>query len=93
MIDIDSLVKTAPEIQKIVAKNFKLRRKEHKITQITLAQKAGVSLPSLKRFEQTGEISFKNLLKISQTLGYEKEFLSLFSKPYYTNIEDMLRDS
>lgn len=91
MIDINSLIKTVPEIQIIIANNFKSRRREHKITQKDLSTKSGVPIPSIKRFEQKGEISLISLIKIATVLELETELLSLFTKPYYNNIEDMLK--
>lgn len=90
MIDIDSLVKTPIQIQKIISSNFKKRRKEHKMTQKELSSRSGVSFGSLKRFEQIGEISLINLIKLAQILDLEEELLKLFTNSYYENIEDML---
>lgn len=92
MIDIDSLVKTTSDIQMIISSHFKRRRKEHNLTQKEVSITSGVPISSIKRFEQVGEISLKSLIKLSQSLEYEKELLNLFTTPYYTNIEDMLHD-
>lgn len=51
------------ETAKDIAKREKIRRKEKKLTQAELSSRSGVSLASLKRFEQTGEISFKTIFK------------------------------
>jgi len=91
MIDLDNLVLTEPQIKEKIATNFKKRRKEHKISQKQLAIKSGVSFGSIKRFEQTGEISLSKLIKIALILDLEKDLLSLFNTPYFENIEDMLK--
>lgn len=39
------------------------------LKQATVATRAGVTLASLRRFEQTGEISFKHLTRILHALG------------------------
>lgn len=65
MIDIMTKVKTPKEINEQIASNVRERRKEAKLTQKQLSEKSGVSLGSLKRFENTGEISLKSLLRIS----------------------------
>jgi transcriptional regulator with XRE-family HTH domain len=44
-----------------------------------LAERSGVSLGSLKRFEQNGQISFENLLKLAQILGQLEAFEHLFA--------------
>ena len=91
MIDIDNLILTTPKIKARIAANFKKRRKEHKITQKQLANESGVSLGSIKRFEQLGEISLTNLIIIAQRLELEIELYNLFTTPHYENIEDMLK--
>ena len=56
------------------------RRKEKKLTQVELSRLAGVSLGSLKRFEQTGNISLNSLIKIAFVLDCQEDFDSLFAK-------------
>ena len=56
------------EIAKDIAKQEKNKRKKRKLTQAELSARSGVSLASLKRFEQTGEISFVSLVKIAMVL-------------------------
>lgn len=91
MIDLNNFFLTEPQIKEKIASNFKRRRKEHKISQKQLALLSDVSLGSIKRFEQTGDISLSSLIKISQILDLEKDLLNLFTTPYYTNIEDMIK--
>ncbi len=49
--------------------------------QATLAERSGMSLPSLRRFERTGLISLQNLLKLAFTLGRLSDFEQLFQLP------------
>ena len=49
--------KTWTEINNNIAQKIVRLRKRKKITQKQLAARSGVSLGSLKRFEQSGEIS------------------------------------
>lgn len=51
-----------------------------KITQKDMAERTGVSLGSIKRFEQTGEISFHSLLKIAFVLDCLDDFDQLFAQ-------------
>lgn len=44
------------------------------LKQATLASAAGVTLATLRRFEQTGEISLKYLLRICNALGRLDDF-------------------
>ena len=84
--------KTPYEVSMELAEKAKEKRKYMKLTQQQLADRSGVSLGSLKRFEQTGEISLSSLLKIAGVLDSLKEFDGLFEKPEYTSIEEILND-
>lgn len=92
MINIMTKVKTPKEISEQIAYNARKRRKEAKLTQNQLSEKSGVSLGSLKRFENTGEISLKSLLKISLILGYEEDFLKLFQTKTYQSIQEIINE-
>ncbi len=77
--------KNSKEIQEALRNRFKAFRLDTGYTQEALAKRSGVSLGSLKRFEQSGEISLSNLLKLSYILDtledFEKLFLAKQSKP------------
>lgn len=63
------------------------------MTQIELAERSGVSLGSLKRFEQTGKISFESLLRLAHILGRLEEFEVLFSpKEDLSQLEKLFSD-
>ena len=47
------------------------------LKQKTLAERAGVTLASLRRFEQKGEASLKHLMRICHALGRLDEFESM----------------
>ena len=55
---------TPNEIAKSLADKIKKHRKRLKISQEVLAQKSGVSLGSIKRFETKYEIALQSLLKL-----------------------------
>jgi transcriptional regulator with XRE-family HTH domain len=74
-----------------IGKRMRERRLELNLTQKGLAEKAGVSLGSLKRFENTGEISLKHLLMIAVVLNSTEEFGMLFSKTHYQSIEEAMK--
>lgn len=67
----------------------KTARKTKKLTQKQLAERTGVSYGSIRRFEQTGEISLLSLVKIANALGCLEDFNELFKKPPVTNIRDL----
>lgn len=81
-----------PEIQQELAARAKNIRLALEYTQRGLAERSGVSLGTLKRFEHTGQISLESLLKISLVLGHLEDFLNLFilqNKP--TSLDEMLK--
>ena len=84
--------KTPYEVSMELADKVRIKRKYMNLTQRQLADQSGVSLGSLKRFEQTGEIYLMSLLKIALVLNSLKEFDGLFEKPEYTSIEEILNE-
>lgn len=72
-----------------VAGRMAKRRKEHGVTQAELAKISGVSLGSIRRFEQQHEISLTALIDIAFALGCENDFSALFATPYYDDLEAM----
>jgi transcriptional regulator with XRE-family HTH domain len=77
-------------IKQDLAKRVKQRRREGRLTQRTLADKSGVSLGSLKRFETSGEISLSSLLRVAVVLGYEDDFTSLFARKNYQSLDEII---
>lgn len=74
-----NLYQTWTEINNDIAQKIVRLRKRKKITQKQLAARSGVSLGSLKRFEQSGEISLQSLTKIAIALDVENELEDLFN--------------
>ena len=66
--------KTWNEIDNDIANRMVKLRKRRKITQKALAAKSGVSLGSIKRFEQSGEISLQSLTKLAIALEVEYRY-------------------
>jgi transcriptional regulator with XRE-family HTH domain len=73
-----SLNKTPNQVQTELAEKFRLLRKNKKISQMDLADKSGVSLGSVKRFEQTGQISLESLLKLAHLFERLDDFDLVF---------------
>lgn len=84
------LLKSPNEISMDIAARMRARRKERKLSQIQLSERADVSLGSLKRFERTGEISLSSLIKLAFALGCENDFDSLFAKKGYSSIQEVI---
>ncbi|HDZ11497.1 MAG TPA: XRE family transcriptional regulator, partial [Bacteroidetes bacterium] len=73
-------LETPEETARELAAKVRKVRLARKWKQSTLADRAGVSLASLRRFEQTGQISLKNLLLLAFALGRLDNFASLFQQ-------------
>lgn len=58
-------------------------------TRETLARRAGVSVSSLKRFENTGRASLELVLKVAHALARLEEFNKLFQPSPAQSIEDL----
>lgn len=84
--------KTWTEINNDIAQKIVRLRKRKKITQKQLAVRLGVSLGSLKRFEQSGEISLQSLTKIAIALDVENELEDLFNNVPFASIEEVINE-
>lgn len=84
--------KTWSEINNEIAGKIIRLRKRKKISQKKLALRSGVSLGSVKRFEQSGEISLQSLTKIAIALGVEDELLNLFDDVPFESIEEVINE-
>ena len=84
--------KTWSEINNEIAGKIIRLRKRKKISQKELAARSGVSLGSVKRFEQSGEISLQSLTKIAIALGVEEELLNLFDDVPFESIEEVINE-
>ena len=85
--------KTSEEIACDIALRMQKKRKLSHITQKELADRSGVSYGSLKRFEETGEISLTSLIKLAMVLRCERDFDDLFSREKYRSIEEIVEEN
>jgi transcriptional regulator with XRE-family HTH domain len=84
--------KTWMDINRDIAERMVQLRKRKKITQKELAVRSGVSLGSLKRFEQRGEISLQSLTKLAIALEVEGELEDLFCEVPFASIEEVINE-
>ena len=84
--------KTPNEIARNLAGKIRQQRKKLKISQQELAEKSGVSLGSIKRFETKYEISLQSLIKISIALDLDNDFENLFTTKTYTSINEVINE-
>jgi transcriptional regulator with XRE-family HTH domain len=87
-----SLSKYPSDVLLELAQKAKNLRKSKKMSQVDLSKRANLSLGSLKRFEQTGQISLESLLKIAFILGRLEEFDLLFKRNEMEEIEKLFKE-
>lgn len=83
-------VTTEQSITRGLVERFKIRRKELGITQKELSFRSGVSYGSIRRFESSGDISLKFLLRISSVIDCLEDFNELFKHTKITNLKDLM---
>ncbi len=86
-----SIDKNPTDIRLDLAHRIRTLRKELKMSQSELAQRANVSLGSYKRFESSGQISLESLLKIAFILGRLTDFETLFQSNKLKDIEKLFK--
>jgi len=93
MIDFDSLLKPMPgKFALELAHRLKECRRQSGHSQISFAKKADVTVASLRRFEQTGEISFISFLKIVFALDRYDELQQLFTKQKFRTLSEAMKN-
>ena len=90
MDNIFLFLKSPKEINMTIAERIRTIRKRRKISQAELSKKSGVSLGSVKRFEQSGDISLISLTKIAIALDISNELEDLFVDVKPLSIEEVL---
>ncbi|MBQ6735686.1 MAG: helix-turn-helix transcriptional regulator [Lachnospiraceae bacterium] len=83
---------TPSDIAMRLSGNMRRIRKRRKITQKQLAARSNVSYATLRKFEQTGQISLESFIKLSMELGLTGELNTLFTQPVYQSIEEVIND-
>ena len=84
------MFKTANDLACVIAANVKKYRKAHKLSIKRLSEMSGVSYGSMKRFEATGEISLKSLLKIAIVLDCTSVFEELFVRRQPQSLQEII---
>jgi len=84
-------LKTPKEVAVALSERAKELRLSRNWKRSTLSQRSGVSISSLRRFEQKAKISLDNLLKIMSTFGRINEIDMLLLPPAIQSIDDLDR--
>lgn len=80
---------SAPQLAQQVASRARRARLDRGLTQQDLADRAGTSLSSLRRFERTGEIAFLSLVRIALALDATAGLAGLFPEQV-RSLDDLL---
>ncbi len=77
------------EIASLLADRVRAERLRREWKQETLAERSGVSMPTIRRYERTGRTSLENLLKLCHALGRLDEFADLLKPPPASSIDEL----
>jgi transcriptional regulator with XRE-family HTH domain len=80
---------TPEEVARELSQKAQRLRLARKWKQSTLAERSGVTLASLRRFERTGQVSLKNLLRLSFALGRLGDFDNVLHQPEAGSIAEL----
>lgn len=77
----------------MLAAHARSRRLQMDLTQEGLAQRSGVPLPTLRKFEQKGSISLESYLKLQMVLGGLEDILAAMriKDVKFSSIDDVLK--
>lgn len=81
---------SASEVARELAGRVRTLRLHRGWTQVEAAARAGMTLASYKRFERTGEVAFRSLLKIALAFDQLAAFQSLFERPAFQSLEQAI---
>ena len=91
-MDIGTFINASPDlILTGIAERVKERRLERNLTQKAFAKRAGIGYDAYRKFENTGEITLRNLVLCAIVLDDIDGFKELFVKKSYQNIEELLK--
>ncbi len=77
------------DITRLLAARVRSARLRHGWKQSTLAERSGVSLPTVRRYERSGRTSVENLLKLCHALGHVDEFAKLLEPPAASSMAEL----
>ncbi|MAZ77567.1 MAG: transcriptional regulator [Legionellaceae bacterium] len=74
---------------------FRTRRLALGLTQAGLAERSGVKLPTLRKFERTGKISLESFLHLALVLDYLEPISTALDpiKPTYQTFDEVLQSA
>jgi transcriptional regulator with XRE-family HTH domain len=91
-VDIDIIIsKSTDTILKKIAERVKDKRLELDLTQKAFAKRAGMGYDAYRAFENTGEITLRNLVLCAIVLDESDAFMELFTRRTYQSIDELLK--
>jgi len=75
-----------------IAQSLKSRRLEKNLSQKDFAKRAGIGYDAYLRFENTGEITLRNLVLCAIVLDDVESLNTLFNKKSYASIDEILKE-
>lgn len=87
------ILQTPDEVAAGLAERARALRLHRGWTQQELADRAGVAVDTLRRFERTGKISLDRLLMVAKVLDALEPFGGLFALPRFRTLSDLERSS
>ena len=84
-------ISSPKELQDDLAEKFKSKRKWMKHSRANAAKLSGVPEPTIRRFENTGEISFRQFLMLCNTYGDLSIYTYSFSKPPARTMDELIK--
>lgn len=82
-------LETPERVSQTLAARVKALRLARGWKQATLAQRSGVSLASLRRFEESGRVSLQSLLDLAFALNRLDDFDALLQAPPASSIAEL----
>ena len=91
-MDIDAIINVTPDkILKIIAGKVREKRLDRNLTQKAFSKRAGVGYDSYRKFENTGEVTLRNLVRCAFVLDDTDGFLDLFSRKTWQSIDEIMK--
>lgn len=84
---------TPAQIQAQLAARLRALRLRLGWTQASLAAQAGVSLPTVRRFERDGQTTLANFLRLTHALGALDELADLFPLPSLRSLDELAQSA
>ena len=82
---------TPSTILQRIATRVKEKRLERNLTQKAFAKRTGVGYDAYRKFENTGDITLRNLVLCAVVLDEVEGFTELFTKKSYQSMDELLK--